>query len=536
MFPVEKKETAYSISREYNVPLNALYSANPGIERGLKEGQRVRIPVQAVKNERIQNLIPANDYITADTLFGTYYNPTDSLINHVVKPKETMYALCRYYKVHADSVLNVNNGLPMGLLFGDTIRIPKRNPLYKKSAQDPYSYLSDNQNNKDSSGILSDSYEGLFTFNENIRSRAGLKEVYKVALMLPLNINDYLTADKDGNYLPIESNFALEFYQGAMLAIDSLKAMGLSVDVYVYDTKKDKEAVKKYLFQPEFKDMDLIIGPMYRSVFNVVKSFAHDHQIKIVCPVPHDNDVLLNTPEVFKAVCSETTQMRYMAKYLLSKKPSAKIFAINSLNPKDFDQVNSFVNTYNGVAPQAGRDTVATLTMGEYDIDEIAAALVEDQENILVVPSSDVSFVTSLINRLTTIENINDLQVSIYGQEKWLKFDKIDASYKNRFNIHLSSSYFLDYNNADLISFYKKYRNEYKTDPGKFCIQGFDISYFFLKALFRYGTHFNHYTDQLNSEGLIFDFRLFRAFETNGFENIHVYLLKYENFELKQVN
>ena len=54
IYTVAKKENAYSISRAHNIPLNALYTANPGIEKGLKAGQQVRIPVQAVRDERMQ--------------------------------------------------------------------------------------------------------------------------------------------------------------------------------------------------------------------------------------------------------------------------------------------------------------------------------------------------------------------------------------------------------------------------------------------------------------------------------------------------
>lgn len=531
IYTVEKKENAYSISRAHNIPLNALYTANPGIEKGLKAGQQVRIPVQAVRDERMQNLIPASDAVSPDSLFGTYFNPNDSLINHIVKAKETMYAICRYYQVNPDSVLAVNNGLPLGLLFSDTIRIPKPNPRWKNSK-----FNKDESNlfpTKD--GITKDSYDGLFTFKD-FRAEAGLKASYKVALMLPLEIDKYLTADKDGNYISIKNNIALEFYQGAMLAVDSLKQLGFSVDLYVYDTKKSPEEVKRHLIKPEFKNMDLIIGPLYRSVFDVVKGYAKDHNIKMVCPVPQENNVLKDSPFVFKATASSTTQMRYLAKYVFLKKPNANKLIINSKLEKDYGERISFQKTYNGLAKQAGKDTIGYVAMEEYTIEAIANQLKPDVENLLIVPSSSVSYVTDFINRITTIPNIKDYNITIYGLENWLKFDKIDPSYKNRFNMHLTSSYYPNLDDNDMINYYKKYRAKYGTDPNKFGVHGFDVTYYFLSGLSRYGIHFDHYAPSFKGEGIQTNFNMFRSLETNGFENISVFMLKYENFELIKVN
>lgn len=532
IYTVEKKENAYSISRAHNIPLNALYTANPGIEKGLKAGQQVRIPVQAVRDERMQNLIPASDAVSPDSLFGTYYNPNDSLINHIVKAKETMYAICRYYQVHPDSVLAVNDGLPLGLLFSDTIRIPKRNPRWKNSTL-PVNGANDAFNNQN--GITKDSYEGLFTFKD-FRSEAGLKATYKVALMLPLEIEKYLTADKEGNYVSIKNNIALEFYQGAMLAVDSLKQLGLSVDLYVYDTKKSPEEVKRHLIKPEFKDMDLIIGPLYRSVFDVVKGFAKDNNIKMVCPVPQENNILKDSPFVFKATASNTTQMRYLAKYLFLKKPNANKLLIDSKLEKDYGERISFLKTYNGLAKQARKDTLGYVAMEEYTIDAITKSLKPDVENIIIVPSSSVAYVTDFINRITTIPNVKDLNITIYGLENWLKFDKIDPSYKNRFNIHLTSSYYPNLDDNSMINYYKKYRAKYGTDPNKFGVHGFDVTYYFLSGLSRYGIHFDHYAPTFKGEGIQTNFNMFRSLETNGFENISVFMLRYENFELKKIN
>ena len=77
---VEKGQTAYSISKQYNIPIESIYENNIGTQEGLVEGAILRIPV-----------------LTSDKNVVSSVNEPDSFIYHTVEPKETLYGIAREY-------------------------------------------------------------------------------------------------------------------------------------------------------------------------------------------------------------------------------------------------------------------------------------------------------------------------------------------------------------------------------------------------------------------------------------------------------
>ena len=108
---VAKKNTLYSIAKEYHVEINDIIAANPRLEEGLKKGMKIKIPIEKIKSER-------NDSIYIKPASASPY------ITHTVLAKETMYSLSKLYEVSIDSLMLVNNGLPEGLKEGQLINIP----------------------------------------------------------------------------------------------------------------------------------------------------------------------------------------------------------------------------------------------------------------------------------------------------------------------------------------------------------------------------------------------------------------------------
>lgn len=104
---IEKKETLYSISKEYGVTVEELTKANPGIENGLKEGQTIRIPVSG-KVAVPEKEAPKNGKI------------------HQVEAKETLFGISRKYNVSVDDIKKANPQLIDGLKEGMEIVIPEK--------------------------------------------------------------------------------------------------------------------------------------------------------------------------------------------------------------------------------------------------------------------------------------------------------------------------------------------------------------------------------------------------------------------------
>ena len=96
---VKKGETVYSISRQYNIPLDVIYAQYPDSKYGIKAGQSLEFQQSPAAVE--------NKYL--------YY---------VVKPGDTLYALAKRYRTSVEDILKANPGISeVNFRIGDTVRI-----------------------------------------------------------------------------------------------------------------------------------------------------------------------------------------------------------------------------------------------------------------------------------------------------------------------------------------------------------------------------------------------------------------------------
>lgn len=79
-----------------------------------------------------------------------------------------------------------------------------------------------------------------------------------------------------------KSALYLEYYQGFLLAVDSLKKRGASIDVYAFDTEGKGSTLDRILAKPEMKSMDLIIGPADNNLIQKTAAFALKNEINMV--------------------------------------------------------------------------------------------------------------------------------------------------------------------------------------------------------------------------------------------------------------
>lgn len=84
--------------------------------------------------------------------------------------------------------------------------------------------------------------------------------------------------------LDTRSTLYTEFHQGFLLAADSMKRAGMSLNIYAIDTRGNHQYVKSQLDLLADKDLDLIIGPVEDDDISSVAQFAKKHDINMVNP------------------------------------------------------------------------------------------------------------------------------------------------------------------------------------------------------------------------------------------------------------
>jgi len=113
---------------------------------------------------------------------------------------------------------------------------------------------------------------------------------------------------------------------------------------------------------------------------------------------------------------------------------------------------------------------------------------------------------------------------------------KLDINSMMHVKLHLYSNKYVDFSYEPVQKFSSKFMLAYNTLPQvkDYGFDGFDITYFFLSSLMKYGRQFGRQVSEYNYQGLQNSFH-FHKIDGGGYENSGVNFYKFENNNLKRV-
>ncbi|MCW3102384.1 MAG: hypothetical protein JWO09_824 [Bacteroidetes bacterium] len=514
---VEKGQTLFAIAKFYSIDVNDLVIENPDAIDGIKPGQVLKIPFEKKK-------------VSAATVDTSNYTV------HKVEQGQTLYSISKQYGVDSEKLKLLNPELKDGLKAGQMLKIPNNKPKEAPAVKTV----------TDKPPVL----PGTPVVKEEAADRATVvppamiykgekKNEYNIAFFLPFHANEAGAMDveklvKGDQQFSTKTTVALQFYEGALLAIDSLKKQHFNAKVFVYDIDdSDSLNLLNVLKKPELAEMDLMIGPLYGSSFIPFSKFAKEHEIPIVSPFTQVNKILFNNPYVCKVSPSTTLQLEQMAGFVVDSFDTQNIILVNTGNVKELAFYSAFKTAANkgllgkGHAPA---DSVKEVTR----IEGVQNALSSTKRNIIVLPSNNQSYVTEFISKLNVMKEKHD--IVLFGLQNWNSYDNLDLEYLNNLSLHTPANNFVDYDNVIAKQFIKTYRDRYKAEPENYAYQGFDVTYYFLAALQKEGKAFLNTLPANRQNGIETNFNFAQFPSDSGFENRYVYILKYKDYKLVKAN
>jgi LysM repeat protein len=503
-YTVENKETLYGISRKFNTSVKKLKELNPILKmEGLQKDQVIEVPAPprefaAIDPEKNQiNEEPKesfNPFIKQDSIISNEKVRTfsDTTVIHTVLPHETLYSISKRFMVSVDELMRVNKLPNSAISEGQKLIIPVQNEEFS------------NVQVKDVDPFIEDAIDSV--------SKIAEKSEYGIALMMPFFV------EHGPGYSQYISDISTQFYMGALLAVDSLKNMGLNAKLYVYDTKNDTSRVKQILRKPEFSNIDVIIGPLYGKTIPVVAEYSKRTGVKMVCPLNVEKKVLRNNPNVFASVPSDVTLFNGVAKYLAGSDYN-RVVLIRPSEKEGGLVAESFKSTYLNVAQNGVSPSIS-------DADEVNFKdfVKKGSRVAFVYPSDEKVKVIKFMSRLNSAAILSkEDEVTVFGTKDWVNFEEINNVYKNKYSFHYPGPNYLDYYTDELVEMNKGFRTRFNTDLSKISIQAYDITTFF--SCYFFGL-------EGKCKSLMNNFNLVQIDKGDGFENRSVFIVEQESFEL----
>jgi len=521
--PVVSGETLYSLEQRYGITHEEMMKSNPALQSGLKAGMKLKIPVKKA--------VPAETATLSNQSYTKYQ----------VEKGETLFSLASRFGVEVGDLKKANPSLlSRSLETGEIILIPQR---IGKSAE----------TSATKSQVAITAEELVTTNCQPIKGKKNQK--YKAGLLLPLYIpgngqveavsankalltrkisitNQPLITSTDTGVIVNGTNIDqkaisyLEFYEGALLAIDSLQRSGMNIELLVFDVT-NQQMINSLLLLDEFRELNLIIGPVLPELQESVASFAAKNRIPMISPLSVTGSFERTNSYYFKVNPDKDYQTEQAAVYIASEFRN-KNFILLQLDGKS--------TSAEAKLGQLAKERLSGSLFHEYNfqkqgVNSIKSLLDETGENIFFIPSDNEAQVSIAVTNLNALaENYN---IVLMGTPTLTKLKSLQTESFHRIRLRYLTPYFIDYNKPLVRRFVSHYRETFSTEPTQFSFQGFDVSFYFLNALNRFGADFRNCVPNYPMELTQMDFNFRKVAPMGGFMNHSLFVNSYErNFDI----
>lgn len=499
---IQAGETLYQLTLKYNVTVQAICTANPGLSASnFRIGQVISIPAQTAIQPAKENLSET----AAQTSSG---KKTDWRDMHKVERKETIFSISRQYGISEEELIAANPELKKGKLKrGSFLFIPY--PASKQPVKEP---------EKTPARIPSN--EELFA--QNKQSFKKIQNI-KAAVLLPF------TEGKNRD----EQMRMVEYYEGFLMAVDSLKRQGVSVNLYTYDTKGKSDVTQSILAKEEMKNMDIIFGPAHAANVKTLAEFAEKNQTRVVVPFSPEVEQVFKNPYIYQVNTPQSYLYSEVYEHFLRKFSKANIVFLDAGTGQ-----NEKAEFIKGMKNELKTNQVAYKHISNSDTLKILAAIDSTRENIFIPTSGKDLSLTRLIPQLTQIRrSYPNVDLHLFGYPEWQTYTQDYLASFYELDTYFYSSFYTNNLFPAAVRFTQEYRRWYSKDMAnifpKYGMLGFDTGYFFLKGLAQEGSQLENNLNRVQVTPIQTGFKFERVNNWGGFINRKVFFVHLtKDFEL----
>ena len=387
---VGEKETLYGIAKKYNVTVSDLEQWNKSaLEGGLKKGQQIFVSKPSSTQEKSLSTIVSDTKPKIAT--------KTALSEYEVQPKETLYSLTKKFNISQEDLIKLNPDLLEGVKIGMILNVPS----------------IPNVNVKVKDSVLAPKNK------TNLLASVDFTEQKSMVLLLPFNINKMETDSLKTRSEHLKTNkflnLTLDFYAGALMAIDSAKVLGLPVDIKVYDVESSKNSsnVATILSKNNFEDVDVVVGPFQNSVVETTAQLLAKYNVPVISPLSKERGLPMNN--LYYSIPSEDLLKASMFNYFKTKNGNVvAIISSKKTTSKEYISAN-----HPEVKHAAFNDK------GALDVALLKTQLVKGQKNFVLMEIEKASTILNITNILKGLQKEYDIQLAVFELYDALNFEEI---------------------------------------------------------------------------------------------------------------
>jgi len=474
------KETKYGIARKYGMTVKELEELNP------KAG--VLQPRTMIK---VYTDVLDQPVIITDNAYEFYE----------VQPQETMYGLTRRFQVEEDSLVALNPALKDGLKWGMILKVPTKDSKGNKL-----------DNVIAGTGSMPSSELSKMDLSKNLKNF----EPKNLVLMLPYNLskinNDSISNAKELIEKDRVLRISLDFYSGALMAIDRAKELGISTNLRVYDTQNQAGKVSSLIDANDFRNVDAVIGPLLQSTSEEAASKLMSLRVPVISPMT--NRELRAMPNLYQSRPSDDMLRDAMIVYLQNNSQGKNVIIVaDGASSAIKNKLMNALPTARILNPQANNVTEANL----------ASVLDKSRENWVILESESVALLGSATSALNRLARNNRITLFTTNKNSGFESDVVTNEHLGELRFHFPSEY-KEFDETVTDSFIEAYKTKYGYIPNKYTVRGYDLTLDVLLRLSAMGTLEESVNANIITEYVENKF-LYKPKTNGGFYNDAIYIM-----------
>ena len=435
---VMPKETKYSIAKQYGITIEELEKKNPDVVANLPIGYQLLIKGTAPKTQSIATDAQPKKEITVQNNKVAAVNYT----NYEVQPKETLYSLSKTFGLTQEELIALNPILKEGVEIGMILKVPAK-VAAAEQAKKEYTSLTPNVN-----------------FDNRKR----------LVLLLPFNIsrieNDSVNSTVDRLKKDKFLNMTLDFYAGALIAVDSAKTLGLPIDVEIYDSQetKNSSAIASLVSQNKLQTANAIIGPFYQSNAESMAQLVSGSNVPVISPLSKD----VGNPfgNLFQTIPSPEVVKNTMFEFMRSK--NGNIMAVVD---KRKESILQYLKQFQPTVP-----LVALSGSSSISAESLKGMLVKGKMNYVVMETANTMMIKSTIAAMMSVMPAYQVQLVILESNETLDTDEIKFLNLTKLKL-MYPSVTRDNILPESVVYENKFKKVNAVFPSNYATRGFDVTF-----------------------------------------------------------
>ena len=504
---VQPGQTLYSICKAYGANIDEVKSLNDKKDNALSLYEVLKVPY-------------TDPFVQQDDKF--YY--------HKVVKGETFYSIARLYKIKPKRLLKFNEGYAQNqpLAVGAVVKLPlaeidlsvlgeeeiEASVGKKQEIRPERPVRNENVKKVEEASVTDILQNALMQKNEKTEQEPEketttvigatdkmeipdyISEVVmpvdpfvKVALLLPFSAKDYpVFVDTLVEKMPVQisarSEQFISFYEGVLLAVDSLKNQGYKVNLKVFDTERSAEKMYTMVDEIDRFHPDLIIGPVYGSVYKALMDDLTNKNIPVIYPLSSRSEEFGVYPDFIQVNPSMKALTVAMSDWLREEAEEANLVCLNltgnEVSHSDLEDIRLFKEYMHRIGSMNFYDWNTSAV----PLDGLRLQLLPDRENIIILPTTKEAEVSKILPVLSALTD--GYRITVVGFPEWQAFTSVDHETYFKLNTKIFNYSYVDNTTEPAKRFALKYRKYFYTEPNNLAYKAFDMSLYFIELAAKY--------------------------------------------------